>query len=60
MTSTMLSSSPSGTGGSERSVSVRWATWTRRHPRPALAGWVLLVAVSMVVGGWSEVRLIGI
>jgi RND superfamily putative drug exporter len=36
---------------------MRWASWTRRHPRPAMAGGALLLVVSMAIGGWSEVRL---
>ena len=57
MTSTTTSTSTSTVGPRDRSVSVRWATWSRRHPRPAMAGGVLLLVVSMAIGSWSEVRL---
>lgn len=57
MTSTTTSIATAGLGRSDLGLSVRWATWARRHPRPATAGWVLLLVASLTIGGWSEVRL---
>lgn len=57
MISTTASASTSDAGLTDRNATLRWATWTRRHPRPAKAGWVLLLVASMAIGSWSEVRL---
>ena len=57
MTNRQMPTSPPLVGGPDRSPSVRWTTWTRRHPRPAMAGWALLLVASLAIGSWSEVRL---